>query len=284
MKVLGKHKNGSGGSWYIIQMIPCEVCDKQVPLDEYVAHAKACVKTVKRKRDDISSIDVEVRQLPHGAFYLKQVLDDALQRRIYEMICRDGLADPKRDPSIPYGEIWNSNKSDEDITPVQLLLFDIGQRVFELITEKTGLSPWRDDIHLDSCSATCYDDTLSPTLTMHIDWGGVGGWVVVLSLGVSAHFRYGHKLMSKAKRCIVKSGDAAVLKGSEIYHGIQDLEDDLPKYWTLENTRRIAIQMRDHRANVPGWEKKGRGVYRPSREEYKRGNPKVRDNKKRKTK
>lgn len=248
-------------------MIPCEVCDQQVSPEEYMEHVKLHLSK-KRKRDEVQSIDVKVKTLPHGGFYLPKVMDEAMQYRLYEMICREGLADPKRDPSIPYGEIWNSNKSDEDIKPVQLLLFDIGQRVLELITEQTGLAPWDDDIHLDSCSATCYDDTVSPTLTMHLDWNGVGGWVVILSLGVSAHFRYGDSLMSKAKQCMVHSGDAAVLKGSEVYHGIHHLEDDLPKFWSMKNTKRIAIQMRDHRANVPGWSEKTRGLYRPTLEKY----------------
>jgi len=96
--------------------------------------------------------------------------------------------------------------------------------------ECTAEHPWPLNIHLDSCSTTSHNGKGDPPLEIHIDWrelggGGLGGWVVVLSLGASAEFCFSESIPHSDKtpddweKVVVHSGDVLVIEGSRVCHG-----------------------------------------------------------------
>lgn len=266
--------------------IPCEICKTQVPASQFLDHCAAHEleettrrqheytkknestggaddesfalalqlqeRPEERKPDEVQQLGGKINLLQGGAFHLPDFVPMKLQEKLYMGLKTDKLI---QDLNLPYAQNWDSKKCQTDtISPTQLFLFDIGERALSFISECTAEVPWGGKVHLDCCSTTGYNGGGNPPLRMHLDWGGTGGWVVVLSLGASCEFKYGNWTMDLAKSVICNSGDIVVLDGSVVHHGISRiLPGSTPSYWSLSSTKRIAIQMRDHRKNVPGW-------------------------------
>eukprot|EP00756_Hemistasia_phaeocysticola_P060136 Hpha_TRINITY_DN3768_c0_g1::TRINITY_DN3768_c0_g1_i1::g.23872::m.23872 len=241
-----------------------EPSDAKDQSDRDFALALSLSETLSRgdRCDDIRRLGGAIRVLEHGAFHLPGFLPPQKQAELYAMFERDGFLKPcSSDLDLPYWEAWRHMKcSGEDVKPAQLLAFDIGEQALKYVTQCTAEKSWGDDVHLDCCSTTGYGS--GGYLHMHVDWAhmteyggvGLGGWVVLLSLGASAEFCYGAKCMTQAKSCEMASGDVLILQGCTVYHGIKRLFGDVPDFWTLKKTRRLGVQMRDHRHTVPGWD------------------------------
>lgn len=254
--------------------IPCEMCKAQIPSSQFLDHCAAhefetsdvvaYQSFLERKPIEVQKLGGRLDLLEDQVFHLPGFLPVNEQEQLYLKLEEDKLI---QDLDSPYKINWDSKKCQvEAITPTQLLLFDIGERALAYISERTKEQLWG-EIHLDCCTATGYNGSgdrgyfgggrTPPPLTMHVDWNGSGGWVVVLALGAKCVFKYGNADMQLAKTVVVNSGDIVVLEGSKVQHGISHIYGPTPSYWTLPSTRRVAIQMRDHRKDVPCWDKAG---------------------------
>ena len=259
--------------------VKCDICSSLIHESQYADHSMAhqvtsrgvsmmpCAK--KAKVDKISACGTgKVRVLKHNTFVLPNFIPKDKQAALWTNLDQNILQkspDYNGTLDTPYVELHNSHKCQANkITEIQLQLFDIGERALQHITECTAERPWPRNIHLNSCSTTSYNGKGDPPLVMHVDWselgrGGLGGWVVVLSLGASAEFCFSEssppsdETPDDWEKVVVHSGDVLVIEGSRIYHGISRIFGPTPPYWTLEHSKRIAIQMRDHRADTPGW-------------------------------
>lgn len=216
------------------------------------------------QRDEIRSLGGEIRLLtsqalagltPLPLYHLPGFLPLNQQEKLFNLLKCDGLLAEvsKVVPdafAFPFSLLsWGDKKSNEiSVKPSQLLAFDIGQQALAYVAECTAERSWGPSVHLDWCVTATYSD--SGHLHMHTD-AHAPGWVVILSLGAQADFRFGSSDMKTAQSCILSSGDVMILKGSEVLHGIHRVFGDAPSFWTLTNSQRLAIQMRDHREISP---------------------------------
>jgi hypothetical protein len=116
--------------------------------------------------------------------------------------------------------------------------------------------PWRGLRDADPSAAFAIGYPHGGSFKRHVD--GSKGWVISVSLGCSAVFRYGLFQDRCTNTEILRSGDVAVFNGGEVYHGISNVSSGTaPPFWTdpqEEVSRydfaRIVLQFRDRKDHV----------------------------------